>query len=162
MRSRCIVAARLHHDHRSRRIGIMGLRQDATLIRLKTKTGHFVDLPPDGLVISKKLASVLGVKACEKIRVEVLQEKRPVADVLVVDLLDDITGLNAYMNIDALNRLIAKANKSAARCSPSTRATCRRSITSSRKRRVLRALLSARPRSTALKTPSPRTCSTCG
>ena len=39
-------------------------------------------------------------------RVEVLQDKRPVADVPVVDLLDDIAGLNAYMSIDALNRLM--------------------------------------------------------
>ena len=78
-----------------------------TLMRLKS--AHRRDrstLPPDGLVISKKLAEVLGVKAGETVRVEVLQDKRPVVDVPVVALLDDISGLNAYMIIDALNRLM--------------------------------------------------------
>ena len=100
------ISARLRHGNRARRVGITGLPQNALLMRLKSKTGSFMELPSDGLIISKKLASVLGVKAGETVRVEALQEKRPVADVLVVDLLDDITGLNAYMNIDAVNRLM--------------------------------------------------------
>jgi putative ABC transport system permease protein len=100
------VSARLRAGHRSRRIGIVGLPRDAALMQLKTRTGETVTLPPDGLVISKKLAEVLGVRAGETIRVEVLQDKRPVADVLVVDLLDDISGLNVYMDIHALNRLM--------------------------------------------------------
>ena len=103
---RRMVAARLRAGSRSRRVGIMGLPQNAALMRLKSKTGHFVSLPRDGLIISKKLASVLGVKAGQTVRVEALQEKRPIVDVLVVDLLDDITGLNAYMDIEALNRLM--------------------------------------------------------
>jgi putative ABC transport system permease protein len=100
------VAVRLRRGSRSRRLAIIGLPRDAELMRLKTKTGEFVDLPPDGLIISKKLAEVLHVEAGETVRVEALQEKRPVVDVLVVGLLDDITGLNAYMEIDALNRLM--------------------------------------------------------
>lgn len=103
---RRFVAARLRVANRSRRVGIMGIRRDSSLMRLKTRTGVFVDLPPDGLIISKKLASVLGVKAGETVRVEALQDKRPNVDVAVVDLLDDITGLNAYMDIDALNSLM--------------------------------------------------------
>jgi putative ABC transport system permease protein len=103
---RRFVSARLRAGNRSRRVGIMGLPHDASLMRLKTKTGHFVSLPTDGLIISKKLASVLGIEAGHTVHVEALQEKRPTVEVLVVDLLDDITGLNAYMDIEALNRLI--------------------------------------------------------
>ena len=108
---RRIVSARLRHANRARRVGIMGLPHDAALMRLKTKTGQFLELPRDGLIISKKLASVLGIKAGETVRVEVLQEKRPVVDVLVVDLLDDITGLNAFMDIEALNRLMREGQQ---------------------------------------------------
>ncbi len=103
---RRIVPARLRAKHRSRRLAIVGLPRDASLMRLKTRTGQTVNLPPDGLVISKKLAEVLGVKAGETIRVEVLQDKRPVVDVAVIDLLDDISGLNAYMSIEAVNRMM--------------------------------------------------------
>ncbi len=61
-------------------------------------------MPPDGLVMSQMLADVLHVKAGDVIRVEVLQEKRPMVDIPVIALLDDISGLNAYMDINALNR----------------------------------------------------------
>ncbi|HEX3599126.1 MAG TPA: FtsX-like permease family protein, partial [Lacipirellulaceae bacterium] len=100
------VSARLRVGNRSRRVGIMGLPSDSSLMRLKAKSGQFMNLPPDGLIISKKLASVLNVKAGQTVHVEALQEKRPAADVVVVDLLDDITGLNAYMDMGALNRLM--------------------------------------------------------
>lgn len=100
------VPVRLRVKNRSRRLAIVGLPQDASLMRLKTRTGETVALPPDGLVISKKLAEVLGVKAGETIRVEVLQDKRPIVDVPVIELLDDISGLNAYMSIDAVNRMM--------------------------------------------------------
>jgi putative ABC transport system permease protein len=100
------VAARLRNENRARRIAIVGLPPDATLMKLKSRTGESMRLPPDGLVISKKLAQVLDVKAGQSLRVEVLEEKRPVVEVPVVALLDDISGLNAYMSIEAVNRLM--------------------------------------------------------
>jgi putative ABC transport system permease protein len=74
------------------------------LLKLIDRDGHESALPPDGLVISTMLANVLGVETGDVLRVEVLQEKRPVLDIPVAALLDDISGLNAYMDIDALNR----------------------------------------------------------
>lgn len=103
---RRMIAVRLRAANRSRRLGIDGVPRDATLLRLKSRNGEPVAVPPDGLVLSKKLAEVLGVNVGETVRVEVLQEKRPVADVKVVGLVDDIAGLNAYMSIDAVNRLM--------------------------------------------------------
>lgn len=101
-----VIYARVRSRHHSRRIGIRGLAPDADLLRLIDRAGRPTTLPPDGLVISKKLAEVLGVKVGETLRVEVLQDKRPVADIPVVALIDDITGLNAYMDLRAANRLM--------------------------------------------------------
>jgi putative ABC transport system permease protein len=103
---RRVIAVRLRAANHSRRLGIDGVPPDATLLRLKSRNGEPVAIPPDGLVLSKKLAEVLHVNVGETVRVEVLQEKRPVADVKVVGLVDDIAGLNAYMSIDAVNRLM--------------------------------------------------------
>jgi putative ABC transport system permease protein len=103
---RRIIAVRLRAGNRSRRLGIDGVPRDATLLRLKSRDGEPVEVPPDGLVLSKKLAEVLQVNVGETVRVEVLQEKRPVADIKVVALVDDIAGLNAYMSIEAVNRLM--------------------------------------------------------
>lgn len=100
------VVARLRSENHSRRLGIIGIPENCRLMRLISKTGQIVKLPPDGLVLSKKLGEVLHVAAGQTVRVETLQDKRPVADIPVVALLDDIAGLNAYMNLDALNRLM--------------------------------------------------------
>ncbi|MCI0493153.1 MAG: ABC transporter permease, partial [Planctomycetes bacterium] len=100
------VSTRLRSRHRARRVGIRGLPHDADLMRLVDRAGRVTPLPPDGLVISKKLAEVLDVKAGETLRVEVLQDKRPVVDMPVVALLDDIVDLNAFMDIRAVNRLM--------------------------------------------------------
>jgi putative ABC transport system permease protein len=100
------VAARLRSQNHSRRVGIMGLPQNSRLWRLVDKSGQTTQLPADGLVLSRKLAEVLHVSAGDLLRVETLQDKRPTVDVPVVALLDDISGLNAYMDIHALNRLM--------------------------------------------------------
>ena len=100
------VPVRLVSGNHARRLGISGLRPDSQLLQLIGKSGEKVSLPPEGLVISKKLAQVLGVRAGDTLRVEVLQEKRPIAEVPIIGLIDDITGLNAYMDIDALSRLM--------------------------------------------------------
>jgi putative ABC transport system permease protein len=78
------VPVRLRARNRARRVGMMGIRPDSDLMRLKSRTGETVALPPEGLVISKKLADALGVRAGETMRVEVLQDKRPIVDVPVV------------------------------------------------------------------------------
>jgi putative ABC transport system permease protein len=108
---RRFVSTRLRVGSRSRRLAIDGVSPDSTLLKLKSRTGDKVELPSDGLVISKKLAEVLDVNVGENIRVEILQEKRPVIDVPVVALLDDITGLNAYMSLDAVNRMLREGPK---------------------------------------------------
>jgi putative ABC transport system permease protein len=109
---RRVVSARLRAANRSRRVGIDGISPNSDLLQLKSRDGETVEVPPDGLVISKKLAEVLGVHVGETLRVEVLQDKRPVADVRVVDLIDDIAGLNAYMSIEAVNRLMREGPRS--------------------------------------------------
>jgi putative ABC transport system permease protein len=103
---RRVVSVRLRSKNRSRRLGIDGVFPDSQLLQLKSRTGESVKVPPEGLVISKKLAEVLNVKLGEKLRVEVLEEKRPVVDVTVIELIDDIAGLNAYMSLDAVNRMM--------------------------------------------------------
>jgi putative ABC transport system permease protein len=103
---RRFVSARMRSRNRVRRVGIQGLSPDAKLFLLKGRTGQTTDLPPEGMIISRKLAEVLDIRVGETVRVEVLQDKRPVADIRVVDLLDDISGLNVFMNIDAVNRLM--------------------------------------------------------
>lgn len=108
---RRVISTRMRVRNRSRRVGIVGIEPGSQLLRLKSRTDETVEMPPGGLVLSKKLAEVLGVKVGGTVRVEVLQEKRPTVDVPVVGLRDDITGLNAYMSIEAINRMLREGAK---------------------------------------------------
>jgi putative ABC transport system permease protein len=103
---RRVVPCRLRSRNHVRRVAIIGLSNNGRLMRLVDKHGHVTSLPPAGLVLSSKLAEVLHAAAGESLRVEVLQDERPVVNLPIVALLDDISGLNAYMQIDALNRLM--------------------------------------------------------
>jgi len=100
------VAARMTFGHRSRRVGIMGLRPDMELLQLLDADRKRLDVPPEGLLISEKLSRILEVQPGQSLTVEVLQEGRPIRSVPVAGLIDDFSGLAAYMSLDALNRLM--------------------------------------------------------
>jgi putative ABC transport system permease protein len=106
-----LVSTRFRAGHRSRRVAIRGLPPDTDLLRLMNRDGHETKLPPDGLVMSQMLADVLHVQAGDVLRVEVLQDKRPTLDIPIAALLDDISGLNAYLDIDALNRYLREGRR---------------------------------------------------
>ncbi len=100
------VAVRLRYGHHSRRVGIMGLEPDATLNRLIDEHHAVIPLPPEGLVLSKKLGELLNARIGDTVTVEVLEGSRPVREVMVANLVADYSGLNAYMDIRAVNRLM--------------------------------------------------------
>ncbi|NEP00332.1 MAG: ABC transporter permease [Symploca sp. SIO2E9] len=100
------VPARLRFEHRTHRSGITGLDSAGELRRLIDRNLDTVNLPPDGVVLTKKLAEILGVNIGEKLAVEVLEGERPIRQVPVVGLVDELIGVGAYMDISALNRLM--------------------------------------------------------
>lgn len=100
------VAARLRFEHRSRRVELTGLPPDGALRRLIDAKLRPVELPPEGLVLTAKLAEILGAKPGDRLTVEVLEEARPVREVPVSGVADELVGTAAYMSLAALNRLL--------------------------------------------------------
>jgi len=105
-----IVPARLRFGHRSRRVGLMGLEKATGMRRLLDSDLRQVDLPPEGVVLTTKLAEVLGVSRGEQLLVEVLEGRRAKRHVGVSGFVDELVGLSAYMNIDALNHLMREGH----------------------------------------------------
>jgi len=101
-----VAPARLRFGSKSRRLAIMGLDSPARLYRPLEAAQRPVALPDDGLVISRKLAEVLACERGDVLRVEVLEQARPVRHVAVREIIDDYLELNAYMNRKALHRLL--------------------------------------------------------
>jgi len=100
------VATRMRAGPRHRRVSIRGIAPGSKLYSLVNIDGRKVALPPDGLLISRKLADILGIEIGERVQVEVLEGKRPVRQVMVVGTLQDFAGVSAYMDIGALNHLM--------------------------------------------------------
>ncbi|MCU0579092.1 MAG: ABC transporter permease [Desulfobacterota bacterium] len=101
-----MVPARLRYEHRSKRLGISGLSPDGRLRSLMDSRLQPVSLPPEGLVLTTTLAGILGVRPGDILQVEVLEGRRPVRPVVVSQLVDELIGLAAYMDIRALHRLL--------------------------------------------------------
>ncbi len=101
-----VVPARLRVGARSRTLAVTGLEPAPDLNRVVDQQGRPVILPPEGLVLSRMLGAVLGVASGDAVQVEVLEGWRPTAMVRVAGMVDDIMGLQAYMDIDALRSLM--------------------------------------------------------
>jgi putative ABC transport system permease protein len=87
-------------------VAILGIKPGGELRNLLDRSLRKVDLPSEGLMLSTKLAEVLGARPGDTITVEVLEGERPVRQVPVVRLVDEWIGLSAYMDARALNRLM--------------------------------------------------------
>ncbi|MDD5198792.1 MAG: FtsX-like permease family protein [Terrimicrobiaceae bacterium] len=100
------VPARLTFGHHSYRTGVTGVPPDAQLNRALDRFGRPLPLPPDGLLVSAKLAEILHAKPGDSVWVEVQEGRRPRVLATVQGLITDYSGLSAYMDIDALRRLL--------------------------------------------------------
>ena len=106
------VSVRVRAGHRERTLfgGITAVTPGARLRRIVDREGDEVTLPPGGLVMSSMLAEVLDVAPGETVRVEVLEGHRPVLDVPVAGVVDDILGLEVYMDAGALHALMREGD----------------------------------------------------
>ena len=101
------VPVRLRFGQRSRQLSIMGLTESPRLFRvIDVDTLRPVDLSHDGLVLGERLAHVLGVQPGDVITAEVLIGNRAVRQLVVASTVRQHMGLFAYMNIDAVRRLL--------------------------------------------------------
>lgn len=100
------VPVRLGSGPRSRRTTITGLAADRDLLQVLDPEARPVPLPAAGLLLAEKLAEHLGVTPGDRVAVEVLEGARPVREVEVAATLRDFSGLAAYMNLEAVHRLM--------------------------------------------------------
>jgi putative ABC transport system permease protein len=104
------AVARLHFGHARRQLVIQGLPADALLNRVIDAAYRQIPLPPHGLVVSAKLAEVLGARPGDELLIEVLEGKRRTLAVPLIGLAEDFAGIAAYMDKQALNRLLGEGD----------------------------------------------------
>lgn len=97
---------RIGFGHQRRQMAIQGLRAGGLHSRVIDANYHEIRLPPAGLVVSARFAEVLGARPGDVLTVEVLEGKRPTRAVPLAGLAEDFSGMAAYMDLHALNRLL--------------------------------------------------------
>jgi putative ABC transport system permease protein len=105
-----VVPVRLRAGQRSRTLAVTGLDELPRLSRVLDRAGGAVHIPPEGLVLSRTLGEILAVGPGDTLQVEVLEGRRPVRDVGVAMLIDDSMGLQAYMHVNSVRRLLREAD----------------------------------------------------
>jgi putative ABC transport system permease protein len=100
-----IVPVRLRAEHRSYLTSVIGLPVGSELRRPHDAALRPIDVPSDGITLTRRLAERLGVVPGDVVTVEVMEGRRRKIDLPVTASVDEVIGMSAYMEIDTLNRL---------------------------------------------------------
>ena len=105
------VAAVLRNGTNSYRGAITGLVPEARLSRAVDNDLNTIVMPEEGVVLGSMLAKILDVRPGDMITAEVLDGRRPVLEIPVVQVADTYMGSPAYMEISALNRVLREPGR---------------------------------------------------
>jgi putative ABC transport system permease protein len=100
------------NGHRRERGQIRGYAARPELYRIIDVDGREVRPEGDGLVMTDRFASKLGLRVGDRVRAEVLEGRARTLDLVVDATVPEMMGLNAYMNRPALNRVLGDGDVS--------------------------------------------------
>jgi len=105
-----VVPAKLQFEHRFYRTSVQGIQSGGELMRLLDTELKVIHLPQDGVILTDYLAELLHIQVGDMLTIEVLESNRPKVQVPVVGTAKEYLGVNAYMQREALNRLLKEGN----------------------------------------------------
>jgi putative ABC transport system permease protein len=100
------VACTLRNGTHTRKGGVTGLAQGATLTVPRDRSGRIVPLPASGLLLERQLATILQVTPGDSLVIEPVEGQRTPRRARVAALFDSTLGLVAYAEIRYLSRLV--------------------------------------------------------
>ena len=100
------VQARIKFGHHYRKLAVTGMPRGADLNRLLDDQRAPIVMPEEGILMSSKLAEVLGARVGDEVQLEVLEGQRPLRTAPIRGLITDYAGVAAYMDLGALRRLM--------------------------------------------------------
>ncbi len=104
-----MVPVRFHSGHHHRDGVILGYPDGGEMRALRDKAGQPRALPPDGVVLTDKLAEVLAVGVGDTVEVKVNDGPRGRHRLVVTGLVDEAFGLQGHMRIDALRDALGES-----------------------------------------------------
>ena len=105
-----LVPVRLRAKQRTYLTAVVGLPAGGELRRPHDLALRPIELPSEGVLLSKPLAERLGVVQGDVITIEVMEGERRHRDVPVAAIVEEMLGMSAYMEINAINRLTGEGD----------------------------------------------------
>jgi putative ABC transport system permease protein len=100
------VPIRIRNEHRQRDAVAMGFPEQATLRRLVARGGgREVEIPADGVLVTKTLGEVLGLRIGDRPEIDVREGERRTVRPVVVGFIDESIGLQVYARTELLAAL---------------------------------------------------------
>jgi len=97
----------MRHGWHSKDVAVIGMGRPSHLQKLIAEDGSEIDVGEHGLVLARRLADDLGVKPGDMVTMKSLTGKvEETREVVVSKVVTQYLGSSAYMNIDALSRLL--------------------------------------------------------
>jgi putative ABC transport system permease protein len=103
-----IVPVRFRAGHRFRDSVLWGFPHGAQLRRVYDRFSREVPLPEHGVLLTDVLAEFLHVRPGDQLEVEIREGRRRTVWLPVAALLDESIGLQGYLPLDVLHRLLAE------------------------------------------------------
>ena len=106
------VPVKLSNAWRDENIMVLGLPENSSLYMIRDKGGRRVHLPENGLILSERLADKLHVSAGSTLELEspYLRNNNDPALVEVYQVIPQYMGMNAYMDLGALQDLLGQGS----------------------------------------------------
>lgn len=104
-----VVPMKLRSGYRTYRTSLLGLDPGSELKVLRDPSLRAIPVPLDGVVVSRQLAKLLHLGIGDNVTLEILESGRPIREVRVRGISDDILGFSVMMERTALNRLMAES-----------------------------------------------------
>ncbi len=102
------VPCTFRHGHRHKKGAVVGLRRDARLTLPRLNDGSKVAIPVTGLLLTRKMASILAVEVGDTLRMQPIKGLRREVLVPVAEIIDSYVGLAVYAEFGYLNQLIGE------------------------------------------------------
>ncbi|HET8746771.1 MAG TPA: FtsX-like permease family protein [Ramlibacter sp.] len=100
------LQVRFRHGHRSDKGLVDGHPPQALLQRVVDVHQRPAEAPPDGLLMTDRLAEKLNLRPGDTVEVELREGGREVVPMALRATVSDMMGLNAFIQRDALNRML--------------------------------------------------------
>jgi len=105
-----IVPVRMRAGQRTYLTSVIGLPTRGELRRPHDAALRPIEIAPEGITLTRRLAERLGVNTGDTMTVEVMEGERRKLDVPVSAIVDEVIGMASYMEIGVLNRLTGEGD----------------------------------------------------